>query len=160
MLGFRKHWSTLWTKQLIYADRQMSLLSGSGSGQWTSVFTTQTWSAGEHHRHPERTRFSSLRWWVWKKLQIMLSCDRQDEEEEEEEEDEDQYFSDSWGIWNGCLSCFMTTRAQTGSLWAWPQLCRRSDPISIYCTASLRELYDQPLWYCRKFPVQSLSKSV
>lgn len=24
-----------------------------------------------------------------------------EEEEEEEEEDEDQYFSDSWGIWNG-----------------------------------------------------------
>ncbi len=26
-----------------------------------------------------------------------------EEEEEEEEEEEDQYFSDSWGIWNGCL---------------------------------------------------------
>lgn len=26
-----------------------------------------------------------------------------EEDEEEEEEEEDQYFSDSWGIWNGCL---------------------------------------------------------
>lgn len=36
---------------------------------------------------------------------------------EEEEEEEDQYFSDSWDIWNVCLSSFMTTLTHRPALW-------------------------------------------
>lgn len=53
----------------------------------------------------------------------------------------------------------MGTHTQTGSRRAWPRLCSRSDPISIYRKASLKALHNQPLWYCWRFPLQSLRKS-